>query len=567
MEPPAIPVEILNAIFDFLSDSTSDLKTCSLVSPAWHAAAAKILFSELHLLCSLDHPNPPALPQSKRRFDLAYGIFPVYRKKWLMEDTDAHCICSDNQDRTIQSFCSNGISSMVNITSNVARLKLMFCRSGDGPLEPVSNGPHSLQLYPDSTISTLLQLIDELSFVHLRFLTIDSAPQVLYFMICEPFSGVLSSAPSLEEIKFTSFESMQNSDIKRLLNKHTFSCTRFPRLRRIVFQGLFGTNTSGPYGPRMSCALELTRTDSIILHDASASSVSVGVSYSSYQDSLTEPDGFSRFEIPGWCCFSGLCKNLPESKSLVDVMSLGSGFKDWSLPTIGIILGAFQSDTLGLFARTLDVKVSSDVNDPSGTKLFAYITQTYPRISSLNLFFSSIVEMRLALLHNTEQGSDHPLPGRITIIQQLLLLSELSSLKLTLYDNAAFMTVLAFHIVHSQNQSLTVMSDLRPDTHIIQHQLEIISAMDSWFLDLALLSISRSRSLYGPLSSSLQEVVLVIDMHDTNSVWDLYHRTHSSDFDFQAAPTLDPRFIERELEIMFPRVRAASPNFLTVQIL
>lgn len=185
----------------------------------------------------------------------------------------------------------------------------------------------------------------------------------------------------------------------------------------------------------------------------------------------------------------------------------------------------------------------------------------------MNLFFSSIVEMRLALLHNTEQGSDHPLLERITIIQQLLLLSELSSLKLTLYDNAAFMTVLAFHIVHSQNQSLTVMSDLRPDTHIIQHQLEIISAMDSWFLDLALLSISRSRSLYGPLSSSLQEVVLVIDMHDTNSVWDLYHRTHSSDFDFQAASTLDPRFIERELEIMFPRVRAASPNFLTVQIL
>ncbi|KAJ3899972.1 hypothetical protein F5879DRAFT_459691 [Lentinula edodes] len=459
MEPPAIPVEILNAIFDFLSDSTSDLKTCSLVSPAWHAAAAKILFSELHLLCSLgDHPIPPALPQSKRRFDLAYGIFPVYRKKWLMEDTDAHCICSDNQDRTIQSFCSNGISTMVNITSNVARLKLMFCRSGDGPLEPVSNGPHSLQLYPDSTISTLLQLIDELSFVHLRFLTIDSAPQ--------------------------------NSDIKRLLNKHTFSCTRFPRLRRIVFQGLFGTNTSGPYGPRMSCALELTRTDSTTLHNASASSVSVGVSYSSYQDSLTEPDGFSRFEIPGWCCFSGLCKNLPESKSLVDVMSIGSGFKDWSLPTIGIVLGAFQSDTLGPFARTLDVKVSSDVND-----------------------------------------------------------------------------LLAFHIVHSQNQSLSVMSDLRADTRIIQHQLEIISAMDSWFLDLALLSISRSRSLYGPLSSSLQEVVLVIDMHDTNSVWDLYHRTHSSDFDFQAASTLDPRFIERELEIMFPRVRAASPNFLTVQIL
>ncbi|GAV98716.1 hypothetical protein LENED_000113 [Lentinula edodes] len=434
--PPVIPVEILDAIFDFLSDRTSDLKTCSLVSHAWHAAAARILFSELHLLCSLDHPNPPALPQSKRRFDLAYGIFPVYRKKWFMEDTGVHCICGDNQDRTIQSFCSNGTSSMVNITSNVATLKLMFCRSDHSPLESVSNGPHSLQLYPDSTISTLLQLIDELSFVHLRFLTIDSAPQVLYFMICEPFSGVLSSAPSLEEIKFTSFESMQNSDIKRLLNKHAFSCTRFPRLRRIVFQGLFGTNTSGPYGPRMSCALELTRTGSTTPHNASPSSISVRVSYSSHQDALVEPDGFLKFELPGWCCFSGLCKNLQESKSLVDVMSLGSGFKDWSLPTIGIVLGAFQSDTLGHFARTLAVKVSSDVNDPSGTKLFA-----------------------------------------------------------------------------------------------------------------------------------LQEVVLVVDMHDTSCVGDPYHRTRSSHFDFQAASTLNSRSIERELEIMFPRVRAASPNFLTVQIM
>ncbi|KAJ4469867.1 hypothetical protein J3R30DRAFT_1519874 [Lentinula aciculospora] len=543
---PALPLEILNSIIELVSDNTPDLKTCSLVSPAWHAATSRIRFSELHLLCSVEHPKFAA-PQTKpkRQFDLAYGILPVYRKKWPVHDRNPHCICSEYQDRTVQSFCSSGASSLAHVTSNVTRLKLMFCISSSTP-EPVNNGPHSLQLYPDSTISYLLQLIDGLSFVHLRFLIIDSAPQVLYFMPFEPFGGVLSSAASsLEEIHFTSFESMQNSDIKRLLNKHTFSCTRFPRLRRLLFQGLFRTNTLGLYGPQMSCALEFTRAGLISQHGSSPFSVSVGVSYSLYWDALTKPDGFSRFEIPGWCCFSGICTNLQEPKSLVEVMSLGTGVRDWSLPTIGLVLGAFQSDTLSQFARALDVKVSSDVNDPSGTKLFTHIIQAYPRISSLNLSFNSIVDMRLVLSSSTKQSLGQFPSRTTTIMQHLLAFPELSLLQITLYGNAGFMVAFALDIIRnqSQNQNISVQ---------IQDQLEVVSALDTLLTELALASTSEQRNTETVFHTTLQEIAVVVDT-----------RTGSG-----SNPTMaDSDITERELKMLFSRTTAACSNILTFRAL
>ncbi|KAE9393499.1 hypothetical protein BT96DRAFT_1022979 [Gymnopus androsaceus JB14] len=199
----------------------------------------------------------------------------------------------------------------------------------------------------------------------LRFLIIDCAPQVLYFLkSSEPFGGTLSSTGnSLEELTFSGIESMQSSDLKRMLNKHAFSCRRFPRLRRLVLQGLLGTEVPPEHshgGRKVSCSLELRRERSTTF---GATSVSVDVSYS-YWDSLqverpSQADGFARFEISNWCCFSGLCS---ESKpngtgSLADVMSLGSIVK-WSLPTIGSVLGALQTHTLGQFAQVIEIKVS-----------------------------------------------------------------------------------------------------------------------------------------------------------------------------------------------------------------
>ncbi|KAF9060288.1 hypothetical protein BDP27DRAFT_1339844 [Rhodocollybia butyracea] len=133
------------------------------------------------------------------------------------------------------------------------------------------HSPHSLQLYPDSVIHPLLQLADELSFVHLRSLTIDSGPQVLYFLGSEPFGGIISSAAAcLEDITFCGHNSMRNSDIKRMLNQHSFSCVRFPCLRRISFQGLFELGVTN--GRRMWCTLDLTRN----LYDGTPSVSPIG---------------------------------------------------------------------------------------------------------------------------------------------------------------------------------------------------------------------------------------------------------------------------------------------------
>ncbi|KAJ3983479.1 hypothetical protein F5890DRAFT_1475337 [Lentinula detonsa] len=557
---PAFPIEILNLIFELLSDNFSDLKTCSLVSTTWHAAATRILFSELHLLCSMDHPNLTALhPKSKRQLDLVYGVIPVYRKKGLRQNTDVHCVCNDLQNLTVQSFCLNGASTSVHITQNVTRLNLVFCSISSSPTEQLRAGPHSLQLYPDLMISSLLQSIDKLSFIHLRHLIIDSAPQVLYFMNCEPFSGVLSSAASsLEEICFSSFESMQSSDIKRLLNKHAFSCTRFPRLHRLAFRGLF--NVSDPYGPKMNCALEFTRVDSNSLRGVRPASVSVGVSYSSYQDPSTKPDGFSKFDLPGWCCFSGLCTTSQEPKLFVDALSLGTGVRDWSLPTIGIIMEAFQSNALGQFARSLDVKVSSDINDPSGIKLFSYISQTYPRISSLNLCFGSIVDMRLALLRSSQQGPDRFSSATTIISQQLLLFAGLSTLRFTLYGNAGFMIAFALNASRNESQHQTMNGDqrprFRPNAEQIQDQLDIVTALDVLIADLALTSTNRQHKTTASSELHptvlLQEVVVELDVGPT-SVTDEWLSKSTA--------------IERELEMMFLRTRAANPRLLTVQAL
>ncbi|KAE9384751.1 hypothetical protein BT96DRAFT_633165 [Gymnopus androsaceus JB14] len=165
-----LPSELLNLIFEFLSDTPAALKACSLVSRTWHAAAATFLFSSLSLLCSIDQPNPDLTHSKlKRQLGLAYGVLPVYRKRFLMHKTNTHCICNRYKDRTAQAFYYSGASS-AHITCNVAELTLKFCTS-NGSSEAVYHGPHSLQLYPDANISSLLRLVDELSFPHLRFLT------------------------------------------------------------------------------------------------------------------------------------------------------------------------------------------------------------------------------------------------------------------------------------------------------------------------------------------------------------------------------------------------------------
>ncbi|KAJ3820767.1 hypothetical protein F5880DRAFT_1615282 [Lentinula raphanica] len=551
---PSLPTEILLLIVELLSDSLSDLRSCSLISSAWHAAAAKILFSDLHLLCSVHHPNlsgPHTKP--KRGFDMIFGMIPVYRQVPSVQSIEVDCTCGDLQHRTVQSFLSTGASSLVHITQNVTRLNLSFCGMHDDRMGSPSNGPHSLQLYPDSVISSILQSIDKLSFSHLRRLTIDSAPQVLYFMTCEPFGGVLESAcSSLEELYFTHFESMQNCDIKRLLSKHAFSCSRFPLLRHLFFQGSF--SVSGTYGPRMNCVLEFSRSK--------PDAVSVGVSYSSFQDPLTKPDGLLKFGLPGWCCLSGYCFNSLGGKQLVDVLSLGTGVTDRSLPTIGVILETFQSNTLGQFARSLDVKVSSDINDPM--KLFPYILQTYPEISSLNLSFSSISDMRLALLDNSKQGLDSFHTRTATITQHLLLFNRLSTLKFTLYDNAGFMLAFALGYSQKENPSHLLASDHKsylsslPYMKHFQAQFDIISALDVIVAELARLSIERQRASIASPSlhpvSLLREVVIEVDAGGDTS--------KSND-----NRSLDCGFLERELETMFTKTRAANSSILTVRVL
>ncbi|KIK63390.1 hypothetical protein GYMLUDRAFT_72080 [Collybiopsis luxurians FD-317 M1] len=533
-----IPNEILILILEVLSESgdTPALKACSLVSTTWHTIAATFLFSSLDLLCSMGELNvhaSPASPQPKpkRYLELALGVFPVYKKR-LSSDPEMDCTCERYKDRAIQLFHSRNASSSPHIIRNVVQLKLIFCWS-DSWSDPCCNGPHSLQLFPDPQIASVFKLVDELSFVHLRFLVLDYAPQVLYYLTFDPFNGLLSSsARSLEEITFNSGSvSMQSQDVKRTLTKHAFSSTRFPRLRRLVFQGL------GNYVRKMSIALELRRLSTVGM----TPSITVRAAYSFHQDALNHPDGFAEFEIPHWCCFSGHCSrsiDSDEHHSLADAMSLGTGFIDWTFPTVGIVLRSLQSDTLGQFARSLNVRLSPDSNDPAGIKILEYLTQTFPQISSLNLCFDSLIDMKSILLDHPEVQERSSV--RRTISQHLAQLSEVHTLRFTLTNTAAatltFEPCLVEHATEI-TEYVTVQRIIR----------RLFSALDTLFVDLY-----RDRRDFAH-SQGLRVVFQVDTSPDSTG-------------EAISTPTIDESRVQHELELMFPKAKALDPGFLTVRV-
>ncbi|KAE9393487.1 hypothetical protein BT96DRAFT_216671 [Gymnopus androsaceus JB14] len=482
-------------------------------------------------------------------------MLPVYWKRFPLYETDTHCICNRYKDRTAQAFYYSGATS-AHITCSVAELTLKFCRSSSS--EAVYRGPHSLQLYPDANISSLLRLVDELSFTHLRFLIIDCAPQVLYFLkSSEPFGGILSSTGnSLEELTFSGIESMQSSDLKRMLNKHAFSCRRFPRLRRLALQGHLGTEVPPEHlhgGQKMSCSLELRRERSTTF---GATSVSVDVSYS-YWDSPrverpSQADGFAKFEISNWCCFSGLCSESKPSGtgSLADGMSLGSIVK-WSLPTIESVLGALQTDTLGQFAQVIEMKVSAESapNNVAGPKLLAYITQTFPRVSSLALCFSTVADIG-QVIHLDDQEEKYPCSA--ILVEHLAALGKLRTLKFLLSHNAA--ATIASCLTYSQN-TISTTADFESLIPQNQHR-QVISELDKLFAELYFV---------GPKLPNLQGAILEVDITSTG-MWTPQQRISTPPSSSASGSPL-ALSMQQELGMMFRRTRAASPDFLTIRIL
>ncbi|KAF5371415.1 hypothetical protein D9757_009994 [Collybiopsis confluens] len=525
-----IPNEILIYILETLSDlgDAASLKACSLVSSTWHTIAATFLFASLDLLCSTAETNAAQSPHRKSKLGLVQRLLPN-KKKQVVDDSGPECACKRHQDKAVQLFHSSGASACPHIVQNVTEFKLVFCHSTDWP-DSFSNGPHALQMYPDGEVLSLLRLVDQLSFVHLRRLTFHCVPQVLYYLNSDPFTGLLSStALSLEQITFnTGSVSLHSHDIKRMLSKHAFSCDRFPRLLRVVFVG------SGQYHHQMCLGLELYRCIDV----DGVPSISVRVShFLGPQDLLKNPQGFVEFDLPQCCCFSGTCSRFVHRgrRSLSDAMSLGTGVIDWSLPTIGIIVRALQCDTLGHLAGSVTLGVSSDVNDldeVEAVHLIEYLGRTFSQISSLNLRFGSLTDLWFFLFDpsiGTLRASLHR-----DLSQRLASFPELRFLKFTFTGSAA-MAFTAMGVPEGEGSAQEIVTN-----HV--------ALLDRLFMEVYLLR--RDMHL-----ERLRILFQVGIPHGPRSAIDPLLNTAES-LEYQ----------EKWLNSMFRNTKKLDPTFLTVRI-